>query len=268
MNITNLKKITAIFVGLSVLVLSSNAQAALIDLPGLIHLWSGEGNANDSAGSANGTLGTNTVFATGLSGQAFSFDGSQNAITTFPVDISPVSIPEMTVGMYINVDSIVNNRGWVLGHDDGGYDRALMISDNRFGSNLSAAPGGIYTSNLTNFSSNLDQWFGIAVAYDQDNSSAMVYVNDLQGNSTIQTITTNLSSGHPVFSLGGQTQHTGHTVDALVDELFIYNRALNKAELDLAFTPGVTQVSAPSTLALMGLVLMGMYGLNRCKALA
>jgi hypothetical protein len=263
MNISNLKKATAIFLGLSVSVLSSNAQAALIDVAGLTHLWSGEGNANDSVGIANGTLGANTVFATGLSGQAFSFDGSQNAITTFPVNISPGSLPQMTVGMYINVDSIVNNRGWLLGHDNGGYNRALMISDDRFGSRLSAAPGGTYTSNLTDFSSNLDKWFGIAVAYDQINSSAIVYVNDLQGNSTIQTITTNLSSGLGIFSLGGQTQYGGHTVDAIVDELFIYDRALSQAELDIAFT----SVSAPSTLALVGLVLLGMFGLNRRKVL-
>ena len=51
-------------------------------LPGLVHQWSGEGNANDSAGTSNGTLSSTGVsYATGIVGQAFQFNGSGGYVT-------------------------------------------------------------------------------------------------------------------------------------------------------------------------------------------
>lgn len=263
MKLTNLKKITSILL-ICVSVICSNANAALIDVAGLTHLWSGEGNANDSVGTANGTLGSTTTFATGYNGQAFSFDGQQSSIATFPLDIGPITFPEITIGMYINVDSIVSNKDWILGHDNGGYDRALMIFDSRFGSGFAATAGalGPYSSSLSNFNlqSNLGTWFGIAVAYNQNTNLATVYINDLQGSSAVLIKSTNLSTGLNFFSLGGLTSFSNHTVNALADELFIYNRALTQEELDIAFT----QVPEPSTLAILALGILGL-GVRRLK---
>ena len=259
-NSSILKVITIVFLT-NILAFMTPAHAALIEVPGLIHLWSGDGNANDSVGTANGTLGANTAFESGLYDEAFSFDGSQAAVSVFPVNISPSQYPLMTIGMYVNVDSVVNSRGWILGHDNGGYDRALMISDSRFNSRLSGTAGsnGPYSSSLTDFSARLDQWFGIAVSYDHSNNVAMVYVNDLQGNSMIQTIRTNMGEGNAFFTLGGLSNFSGHTVDALVDELFIYDRALTQTELDIAFT----QVSEPSLLTLVTVSIAGLFAVQR-----
>ena len=73
----------------------------------MIHLWSREGNANDSVGGADGTLGVTTAFGTGLNGQAFSFDGQQSSIVNrLPVNINPSALPQMTMGMWVNLRSI------------------------------------------------------------------------------------------------------------------------------------------------------------------
>ena len=87
----------------------------------------------------------------------------------------------------------------------------------------------------------------------------MVYVNDLQGNSMIQTISTNMGEGNAFFTLGGLSNFSGHTVDALVDELFIYDRALTQTELDIAFT----QVSEPSLLTLVTVSIAGLFAVQR-----
>lgn len=42
--------------------LAPAAQAASTDVPGLIHLWSGDGDATDSAGGADGTEGATTGY--------------------------------------------------------------------------------------------------------------------------------------------------------------------------------------------------------------
>jgi hypothetical protein len=47
--------------------------------PGLVALWSGEGNANDNVGGNNGTLMGSTTFAPGKVGQGFVFDGNNGS---------------------------------------------------------------------------------------------------------------------------------------------------------------------------------------------
>ena len=100
------------------LLLSFTGMAqAQTTVPGLIHLWSGEGNANDSVGTANGTLGMTTAFGTGLNGQAFSFDGQQSSIVNpLGVDINPSVLPQMTMGMWVKMRSAPNTQGWVIGN--------------------------------------------------------------------------------------------------------------------------------------------------------
>ena len=44
--------------------------------PGIVSWWPGNGNANDIVGSSNGTLVGGVTFATGISGQAFHFNGN------------------------------------------------------------------------------------------------------------------------------------------------------------------------------------------------
>jgi sugar lactone lactonase YvrE len=47
---------------------------------GLVSLWSAENNANDSADGNNGTLMNGATFASGMVGQAFSFDGADDYV--------------------------------------------------------------------------------------------------------------------------------------------------------------------------------------------
>src|SRR5690349_22829810 len=65
-----MKRLALALTAASVLALSASAHAALI------HEWQGNGNANDSVGTNNGTLVGDTTYTTGVSGQAFSLDGN------------------------------------------------------------------------------------------------------------------------------------------------------------------------------------------------
>src|SRR5688500_14796552 len=94
--------------------LVGEGQQALTLPSGLVHLWSGEGDALDSVGSAHGTLGATTAFAPGVNGQAFDFDAAQSSIVGLPVDINPSAQPQITFGMWVRLDSVANNRGWVF----------------------------------------------------------------------------------------------------------------------------------------------------------
>jgi hypothetical protein len=65
-----MKRLALALTAASVLALTASAHAALV------HEWQGNGNANDSVGTNNGSLVGDTTFTTGVSGQAFSFDGN------------------------------------------------------------------------------------------------------------------------------------------------------------------------------------------------
>jgi hypothetical protein len=65
-----MKRLALALTAACLLALASTAHAALI------HEWQGNGNPNDSVGTNNGSLFGDTTYVAGVSGQAFSFDGS------------------------------------------------------------------------------------------------------------------------------------------------------------------------------------------------
>jgi len=88
-------------VAAGVLLIGDVARAALV------HRYQGEGNAQDSAGSDDGTWNGNEAYDTGLSGQAFSFDGDKGADTG--VHFSGPGIPtsgDWTIAFFMKSTSV------------------------------------------------------------------------------------------------------------------------------------------------------------------
>ncbi|MDD4902432.1 MAG: choice-of-anchor Q domain-containing protein [Patescibacteria group bacterium] len=56
------------------------ASSSLVASSGLISFWPFNGNANDSVGSNNGVASGSPAFVTGVSGQAYSFDGDNDYV--------------------------------------------------------------------------------------------------------------------------------------------------------------------------------------------
>jgi len=206
---------------------------AEVELPinGLVGYWPGDGNAEDITGNADGSPGSTTAFEGGLKGEAFSFDAAQSSNVNLPVNINQSLLPQMTMGMFIKLKTVVNTRGWVIGHDNGGYDRSLILHDYRYGYGLAAGVGHTYGSALPQLRHDIDQWSFIAVSYDQASNTATIYLNDLDGQSLVQTVNTSNDAGNPTTTLGG-LGFGGHGVHGLVDEVFIYDRTMTQEELD------------------------------------
>jgi CubicO group peptidase (beta-lactamase class C family) len=60
--------------------LEAAASNCLAPPTGLVGWWSGDGHANDIAGTNHGTLVNGTAFADGYVGRAFSFDGVDDGV--------------------------------------------------------------------------------------------------------------------------------------------------------------------------------------------
>ena len=101
-------KMTKVLLGgglvlLTVLTLIPHAAAQTCADPTLVAWWRAEGNANDTCGAHNGTLVGGVMFAPGIDGQAFSFDGVSGEIVldhTSALDFGPDD--SLTIATWVN----------------------------------------------------------------------------------------------------------------------------------------------------------------------
>lgn len=184
--------------------------------------FSAEGNANDSVGSNNGTLGGNATFATGKSGQAFVFDGDGDYVSI--PDNTSIKLQELTL------------EAWVYPTELNTWDSVLMKSDGGWGMGYGLAH---YTgTNDINFfvqhyenikvsgSIALNTWTHVVGTYDGANLK--LYINGVlvdtfaySGGITYQT--------NPLYI--GQAGGGGYGWGGKIDEVKIYNTALSAAEI-------------------------------------
>ncbi len=94
--------------------------------PGLVALWSGEGNANDSVGGNNGTMTGSATFGPGKAGQGFVFDG-ENGSGVMLGNPASLQLQDFTIEAWIKrgSDGIVSHGsggvGTIFGCGWGGY---------------------------------------------------------------------------------------------------------------------------------------------------
>ena len=148
--------------------------------------------------------------------------------------------PQLTIGMWVNLRTVgpgLNDFDWALSQDNGGFDRAIVLNDNRFGG-IAAGVGTTYTSTLPVITVN--EWHCVAVAWDQDKNEALVYYDG-----QTQLVTgTRLGDGGPIAKLGGVPDSTFYEVDGRLDEVFFYGTNLSAEQIMEACTlfegPGET----------------------------
>lgn len=100
-------------------------------------MYNGTGPWQDASGNGHDAVlttvpGHPVVFDTTT--RTFRFDGA--ALATVSVDIGPSVYPQLTIEAWFNLDPSVNlttTNGWLVGHDNYGYDRAIVLADSRFG---------------------------------------------------------------------------------------------------------------------------------------
>jgi hypothetical protein len=245
---------------------------------GLVALWSGDGNANDSAGENHGRLFGNVKFAQGLAGQAFDlnpavgigeemrFSGFQ-AAPRFNRGNGFVLVP---AGPALNVGTGdgLTIEGWIrlattsramaiieyernLGTSDGtdvGVD--LFVSQPTAGV---PQPGALMVSLVDTEQAShtfatppgavtAGVWQHVALTYDKSSGAAVIYVNGAAAaQANVGSFTP--QTGFANLILGARTTFGSVTnpndaFSGRMANMAIYNRALTAAEIHEDFTAG------------------------------
>ncbi len=218
------------------LILSSIAYADITtncsNVAALYHL---DGNANDSSGNGNdGTVNGATYNSSGKVNGAFDFDGDDDYVN---VNNDPIGIGAVTVSV------------WVYSKTTGEIGYGTIVSNGKFMCNLLGWDMGIGCSNdngntlVWSESSSLlfNEWQLFTAVRDVDGSFTF-YINGIQSGIVNQ-------DGGPVLTGSGLTIGRRYSpaqhFNGSIDEVIIYNRALNSTEISELYNSGL--VGTPVT---------------------
>ena len=231
-------------VGLLCLLSALTAWSADCATPptGLVSWWPGGVNANDIAGTNNGTLSGGTSFVSGEVGQAFSFDGTSGTVIV-PDSSSLRLTTEFTIEAWINTRTLSGPNGYAIvsklgiATGDNGYQldlvgdtlQGLFNSPGQGWASAGIASGSIITTGV---------WYHVAFTYDQ--SAMKLYANG-------QPVATNVIGAQAIATSTSDLRISGADnscyFDGQIDEPSVYNRALSAARLP-PFTTLAARASA------------------------
>lgn|GEM_PF-932053 len=196
--------------------------------PGLVGWYRAEGNANDSAGTGNGTF-FNPAYVTGEVGQAFSFNGTSSFIQIVGDSaLNFTSNAPMSIELWANrigsatTMHLLGKRGSACGAIQ--YQISLTP-----GAGLAFTAGN--GSVATGFQMPTNVWMHLAVTFDGTNF--LFYTNGVLAASGTGDL--GAPNGAPVY-LGTSSSCPGFA--GLIDEASFYNRALSVSEIQAVYNAG------------------------------
>ena len=213
---------------------------------GLVGWWPGDGDANDIVGDNDGTLQNGTGYASGEVGQAFSFNGINQYISTSTeglTDITNTFTMEFwaypTAGRTITAEGNSGISGtccqrYTISPKQSPDGSALA------GAGVSVGTNGIsvfelaanYMPSLLVCQTPILGWTHVAVVYQ--NKQPTLFINGV----LVRTgQTSSRSAVYPSAELGGDPNGYGYYA-GLLDEASIYNRALSSNEIAAIYNAG------------------------------
>jgi hypothetical protein len=244
-------KLSGLALAATAFVQSTFGHCALIP-PGLVGWWPGEGNGFEIIQST--PFATNHGYATGMVGQAFSFDGKSRPIPPVqpPVARTALELTRFTLEGWIRPDGGSNgtnrfiiSKGWhnglVSGSQFGTNYELFLTGTNAVVLDFYDYPAGPHHPAGYNLACAEGQWCHVAGTYD--GSALKDYVNgQLSGRiSYAGNPSTSYSMGQPqTFQIGQRLPNPEslYPFKGLIDEVSIYNRALTDYEVSSIYNAG------------------------------
>ena len=269
------RNVAAAILCAAALALSASARADAI-----IH-WSFDDPAHpgaDSSGRGNDatTVGAPTYTASGQAGGALAFDGADDGL--YALFATAPSLAEMTVSWWVNVPAgaVGGNDWWELGGSGG---RAYVGELTAYSVSKGTKYGTPALWNAGSFSipgaSNVKQdtpvlpgagWHHLAATVSRSDNKVTLYYDGDEWNSSTWSASIVLSS----FSVGYAMQRGDNYVKSTIDDVWVFDEALDASEVSYMFEhPGLV-VPEPFSFAYLGLVGLGLLvrGVRRRSTLS
>ena len=213
--------------------------------PGLVAWWGGDNNSLDIIGDQNGTPMSGASYATGLTNQAFSLDGTDDYI----------DIPTTTAQL-IN-DTAGSIVTWVKPASVSGNDIIISLGGNKPGEGIGLGIWG--NVRIWHYLSTYDWQSNVPVAanewthlvYTWDATTERIYKNGVLSDSRPRNFSYNPENARIGHGWWGDS---ANAFPGMIDELQLYDRTLTDAEISRLFAANSSGVCRPCTARPAGLV--------------
>lgn len=261
-----MKRSSTFLIGIFLLVTTMLAspvagQVCVEPPPGLVSWWPGDGNASDIISSLDGTLVNGTVFAPGFVAEAFSLDGNDNYVD-LPFEAMN-GLADFTVDMWVNLT--LDDTGALIsgaGLSPGTINEFILFPNGNLGNFIVFVHQGTGGHSFSVFIHD-GMWHHVAFA--REGSTGRLYVDGALIDSRA------VFAGALVISPGGlllgQEQDSvgggfnpAQAPEVLIDELGVFDRALEASEIQAIFAAGSAgKCKAPDvpSFSLLGMILLG-----------
>jgi len=203
---------------------------------GLVAYYPFNGNANDESGNAhNGTVygATLTTDRNNKSNSAYEFNGINNYINTF----STFDYEFRTVSVWIYAYDIygTNTNSHAIFAQDSPLNSYGILSAALDDGVLKINAGGSYASDILLYNNIVvNKWHHIVVV--RNGSQTLYYINGDLVYTNISGILASSWGPNPLFIIGGGRSTTSQFYYGKIDDLAIYNRALNQIEVNTLYS--------------------------------
>jgi len=195
---------------------------------GLVSRFTFDIDARDSIGSNNGTLTGGALVANDATrGSVLSLDGTDDYVS-LPLSGMAAGRSEVTLSVWVRPDTWVSGDTLYDEAADGPWWQFTLAYDGYCTRDSSTGTEGTRDNDVAMPSLTTGQWQHLAVTYSVSGAKKQVFLNGVPGASSTTSIDA-LTSSRTGVGIGYASD--GGTFDGLVDDVRLYNRALNTTEI-------------------------------------
>lgn len=205
--------------------INTGAAACAVPPPGLVAWWPGGGTGASVVGSPATPNGVTA--GPGKVGEAFLLDGNGQYLST-ELDVQPSALPQTTWEAWVYPTRVnISGRQQILSHDAGGYGRSVLIE-------TGTSSFGVFTGNgvWKPAPVTLNEWQHIVVVFAETN--IYFYKNGVEFIADIDPVERESSFKLQIGRNPGYAEY----FQGMIDEVSIYDRALNAGEIQDLYAAG------------------------------
>ena len=146
---------------------------------------------------------------------------------------SPSAMPYATIMVTLKLESIANDRGWVLTNDNGGYDRSITMHDSRTSTpaSISTVVGGMWNPWTSPEIPKLNEWIHVTAVFRPNGEECSVWINGVKADHTTEC-KNGSDGGLDYLTIGGHPLFSKHYADAWIRKVYVFDEAVNDATIE------------------------------------